>query len=183
MRFGLRDLIFLVVLLGVPLASFWFVFKPQNAEIGQAKKEIEHKEQMLQSLAAATSQTADLVKANEEIGKAIELIEARLPTTKEVEVILQQVAEIAVSNKLTLVKVKSEKPVQAAAYMEQPLTMEVSGPFEGFYSFLLDLERLDRITRMPDLKVKRADKEDGKIEATFTLSIYFESAKEPGAKS
>lgn len=183
MRFGLRDLIFLLVLLGVPVASFWFVFRPQNTEIIQAKREIEHKEQMLNSLTKATEQTADLVKANEEIKRAIELIEARLPTTKEVEVILQQVAEIAVSNKLTLVKVKSEKPVQAAAYMEQPLTMQVTGRFEGFYSFLLDLERLDRITRMPDIKIERADKQDGLINANFTLSIYFESGAADGGKS
>ncbi len=183
MRFGIRELVFVLVLLAVPLASFWFVFRPQNTEISQAKKEIEHKEQMLQSLAAATAKTADLAKANEEIRRAIELIEARLPTNKEVDVVLDQVAEIAAGRKLDLQKVKSEKPVRAAAYMEQPLEMKITGPFEGFYSFLLDVEQLDRITRMPKMKVKRSDKVDGVVEATFTLSIYFESDEAPGGKS
>lgn len=183
MNFGAREGVFVAVLLGVPISSFWFVFRPQNSEIAQAKREIDHKEQMLQSLAQATAQTADLVKANEEIKNAISLIEARLPTTKEVDVILDQVSGVALNNHLKLVKVKSEKPVPAATYMEQPLTMQIKGDFEGFYSFLLDVERLDRITRMPTMKIKRSDKEDGVIEATFTLSIYFESDSPSGGQS
>ena len=41
MRFGFRELIFLVVLLAVPVASWWYVFKPRNTEIAQARMEIE----------------------------------------------------------------------------------------------------------------------------------------------
>lgn len=183
MQFGIRELIFFLVLLAVPVSSFWFVFRPQNAEIEQAMQEIEHKEQMLQSLAEATSQTADLVKANEEIGAAIEMIESRLPTNKEVDVILEQVADIATGSNLELARVRSENPVQAAAYMEQPLEMRIRGEFSGFYSFLLELEKLDRITRMPNFRVIRVDRADGVVEANFTLSIYFESEDDAGGRS
>jgi len=175
MRFGLREVIFFLVLLMVPVAAFWFVFQPQNGEIRQARKEIAHKESMLASLDEATARTADLAAANEEISTAIGMIEARLPSNKEVEIILEQVAQIATDADLKLEKVKAEKPVPAATYMEQPLEMQIEGPFERFYAFMLDLERLDRITRMPDLMIERSDETDGHIEATFTLSIYFES--------
>ena len=40
MRFGLRELIFMIVLLAVPVASWWYVFMPRNAEIVQAKIEV-----------------------------------------------------------------------------------------------------------------------------------------------
>jgi len=181
MRFGIREVVFLLVLMAVPVASFWFVFQPQNAEIEQAKKEIAHKEQMLEKLSAVTEKTHDLRAANEEIRERIELIEARLPSRKEVDVILDQVADLAVANELSLEKVKSGQPVEAASYMEQPLEMEISGSFEGFYSFLLDVERLDRITRMPQLEIERSDDVDGAMEATFTLSIYFQSAAAGGS--
>jgi len=59
--------------------------------------------------------------------------------------------------------------------MEQPLEMSISGDFDDFYSFLLKLEQLDRITRMPDVKIKKSETVDGTMEASFTLSIYFES--------
>ena len=175
MRFGYREIVFLIVLLSVPVASFWFVFKPQNGEIMQAREEIHHKEQMLRKLSEVTAQTSDIAALNDEIRSAIAMIESRLPSAKEVDVVLTQVAEIAKGHNLSLEKVKSDKPVAAAAYMEQPLTMVIRGNFDGFYSFLLDLEQLDRITRMPQLNIERLRDQDGAMMADFTLSIYFEA--------
>ena len=83
MRFGFREIVFLFVLLAVPTASFWFVFKPQNEEIEQARQEISHKEEMLRKLSEVTEQTEDLAALNSEIERAIEMIESRLPTAKE----------------------------------------------------------------------------------------------------
>lgn len=174
MGVGIRGLLFILVLLAMPLAAWWFVFKPQNGEIEQAKKEIEQKRLMLQKLEAATRQTADLARANEEIARGISMIESRLPTNKEVDVILEQVSDLARSSKLDIPRVKALDPVQSAKYMEQPLTMTITGNFDDFYSFLLKLERLDRITRLPDVKFERSDKVDGAMQATFTLSIYFQ---------
>jgi len=174
MRFGPREIVFLVVLLAVPMASFWFVFRPQNEEIMQARSEIQHKEEMLHKLTQVTSKAKDLEAMNDEIGGAISIIESRLPSAKEVDVVLTQVAELAKGHHLALVKVKSDKPVSSAGYMEQPLSMVITGGFEGFYSFLLDVERLNRITRMPSLHIERSHDEDGAMKAEFTLSIYFE---------
>lgn len=174
MRFRFREIVFFAVLLGVPTASYLFVFRPQNSEISQARAEIQHKEQMLNELSVVLSQTKDLEALNNEIKSTIDMIESRLPSAKEVDVVLAQVAEIAIGHKLVLEKVKSRKPVPAASYMEQPLDMVITGDFGGFYSFLLDLEQLDRITRMPKLDIKRISEMDGDMKAEFTLSIYFE---------
>jgi len=183
MRIGVREVLFFLMLLAVLGASYWFVFRPQNQEIQQARSEIEHKERVLQQLARATSQTSSLAAANEQVRQKIARIEARLPSSKEVDVILEQVADLARSHDLDLHKVKSHKPVAAASYMEQPLEMRMRGDFTSFYAFLLDLERLERITRIPDLQLKRSDKGDGQTEAVFTLSIYFQPDDEEGGAS
>jgi type IV pilus assembly protein PilO len=174
MRFGWREFVFLFVLVAMPVSSYWFVFRPQNEEIQTAKKEIEHKELMLERLSEATAQRTSLEEENEQIASAIDLVEGRLPDDKEVEVILEQVAELARKSRLLLPKVKTQKPVAAARYMEQPIEMEMRGDFDRFYAFLLKLEKLDRITRMLDLELERVDQEDGFMTATFTLSIYFQ---------
>lgn len=175
MKFGLREAIFFLVLIAMPVAAFWFVFKPQNEEIAEARKEIRHKEMMLDKLSEATRLSADLERANSEISDRITTIESRLPSNKEVEVILEQVAEIARSSRLDLTRVKTSRPVPSSRYMEQPLEMTISGNFDNFYSFLLKVEQLDRITRMPDVQIKKIEAIDGSMEASFTLSIYFES--------
>ncbi|MFM9958911.1 MAG: type 4a pilus biogenesis protein PilO [Phycisphaerales bacterium] len=181
MKFGLRELLLLLVLLAMPVCAWWFVFRPVNGEIITARSEIAQKERTLEKLSIATKQSADLAKSNAEVAQAIGLIEARLPTGKEVDKILEQVANLARQSNLEIPKVKAAKPVAASKYMEQPLDMTIVGDFDNFYAFLLKLEQLDRITRLLNMKLIRQDKAEGAMQATFTLSIYFEP-ESPDAK-
>jgi ribosomal protein S27AE len=40
-------------------------------------------------------------------------------------------------------------------YIEQPMKMELYGNFDSYYSFLIDLEQLPRITRIRELELKK----------------------------
>jgi type IV pilus assembly protein PilO len=183
MRFGLRELVFFIVLLAVPAASLIYVFKPRNEDIRQAMNEIERKEATLNRLEQITSKIEDLDVAIEEGRDSIRVVEAKLPSEEGVEDILEQVWQIAKANNQTVKSVKSEKAVPAANYRELPLKMIMEGEFDGFYQFLLELEKLPRITRMHQVKLeknsgshKRANSniQAGDMRAEFTLSIYFE---------
>lgn len=180
MQFGIREIVFLLVLIAMPISSYFFVFKPQNDEIARAKEEIAHKESMLDKLERATARTQDLQAANEEIVEAISLIEGRLPEGKEIDVILSQVATLARQSRLELPRLRMGRPIPAQQYIEQPIEMEMAGNFDDFYAFTLELERLERVTRVPDIELQRATRsDDGTISADFTLSIYFlDSGKE-----
>lgn len=170
----LKQAVPLGIILSVPLVSYYTVFRPQNERITEVRHDIEEKEMMLEKLEAVTSRASDLATANGDIERAVIEIESRLPGTKEVDVLLEQVADLALASRLELRKVKAGTPAPSSKYREQPLEMKVEGDFESFYTFLVKLETLDRLTRMPDMTVKRLDKEDGALEATFTLSIYFQ---------
>ncbi len=171
----LRQGFFFAVLIAVPVASFFLVFKPQNAEIDRAKKEIEHKQGMLEKLRQATSRSEDLARANEQIAESIAAIEAKLPTTKEMDSILRQLAALAAENNLVVPTFKKgERPLQAGLAMEQPLDIEIRGDFDGFYAFLLRLEQLPRITRISKLDIERSTDVDGEMKAKCVLSIYYQ---------
>jgi type IV pilus assembly protein PilO len=174
MRIGLREAILLAVLLALPLTSWWLVFRPQNHVIAQARREIEHKRQMLQRVQETTLRNQDLARQNEEIRRQIQAIEARLPSTKEVDLVVRQVSDLAVDAGLGAPAIESDKPVTAAMYMEQPLKIKLTGDFTGFHEFLKQLEALPRITRLSDMKVVRAQDINGNMNAEFTLSIYFQ---------
>lgn len=189
MRFGLREFIFFIVLLAVPAASYFYLFKPRNEDIAKAKAEIAIKQANLSKLAEVTARIEDIGYAIERGRESIELIETKLPSEQDVEGILEQVWQIAKRNGLTVVSVKSEKPVPAALYMELPLKVVMMGHFDGFYQFLLELENLPRITRLPQLKLERAKSKGsssteevpaGWMKADFTLSIYFEPRGKSG---
>ena len=66
----------------------------------------------------------------------------------------EQVWQAARTNGLVVKSVRSRTPVAAMVYMEQPLAVQLEGPFEGFYAFMLALEQLPRITRIFDLELE-----------------------------
>lgn len=174
MRFGVRELLFILVLLAVPVAAFWFVFKPRNEDIATARAEIAGKRQTLNKLNEASTKIKDLGEAIAAGQEAIEVIEAKLPAEQNVDEVLRQASDIAMTHALHIKTVTPQKKVPASQYMELPIAWELSGNFDGFYEFLLDLEQLPRLTQIRDLNIKRVDQDPGAMTATFTLSIYFQ---------
>lgn len=175
-----RQVLFFCVILAMPIASLFLVFKPQNREIDKAKKEIAEKQAMLEKLREATSQMASLQEANEKVQENIQALRANLPSTKEMDNVLRQVSGLAAEADLRIPTFKKQtQNVPAGLAMEQPIDVEFIGDFDGFYQFLLDLEQLPRITRVTDLKLIRNQKVDGEMKASMTLSIYYE--REEGA--
>ena len=175
MRFGTRELVLFLAVLMLPIVSYFLVFQPQSTNIEQAKGEIAHKREMLSLLRVETSRNEDLKNANEIIKDRIDEMEALLPSNKEMDLVVRQVSALAIEAGLTSPTLKSTKPVAAARFREQPLEMSTKGSFEGFYAFLLEIERLPRITRIVDMVIKDSLEEDMEISAEFTLSIYFQA--------
>jgi len=182
MRMGYREILFFLVLLGLPVAAFFFVFQPVNDEIDQVRRENAVKQAKLDRLEVARH-IEDLGNEIEKLDDAIEMFEAKLPAEREVEVILKEVWRLATEHGLRPKSIRTDKPVMAAMHNELPIKMEILGDFDGYYSFLLDLERLSRITRIPDMKLKKLTDTEGHMKASFTLSIFFEKANAKGARS
>jgi Tfp pilus assembly protein PilO len=180
-KFGLRELIFLIVLVAVPAASLLYVFRPHNERIEAAMEEIREKEAELVQLERLPEELGSIGEAIEEGRELIAMIEGKLPTERNVDQILDQVWQVTVGNGLTVKSVKTEKVQNEGLYRELPLVMVVEGDFDGFYRFLLELENLPRITRIHDMVLERletrsadGDSVVGTMKAEFTLSIYFQ---------
>jgi Tfp pilus assembly protein PilO len=171
---GLLSAGILTGLLGLPIASYLLVIRPQNREIDRAKQEVSHMRELLARLQEETAKNADFERANAEMAASIQFIEQRLPTNQEVDSVVRQVSDLAVAAGLTPPGIKSLKAVPAGLYMEQPLEMETQGTFIGFHSFLAQLEKLPRVTRIHDLKLQQQTTGQHELKSMFTLSIYFQ---------
>lgn len=179
-----RQLGFIVVMVAVPLICWQFVFTPQHELIESINHDITLRQQKLDDIESTAADLQELEAIVESGFRAIELIESKLPREQEVERILEQVWQAARGNGLVVKSVRTRTPVAAMVYMEQPLAVQLEGPFEGFYRFMLALERLPRITRIFDLELSaitqrsgpsRDELPPGSVRADFTLSIYFSS--------
>lgn len=177
MQFGPREAVFILLLLAMPVAAYFFVFQPRTAEVAEARAEIATKQGKLKEVEAATMNIDDLGAEIDRRREAIRLVEQKLPAQRDVETVLRDVSRLATENKLTTKSFRTDKSVESAHYVELPIKMKIVGDFAGFYTFLQELEKLPRITRMPEMKLKKQKDDEGMMEADIILSIFFEGEK------
>ena len=175
MKFGIRELVFLMVLLGLLASTYFFVFAKADQKRSALRQEIITKEQALNALRQSTTGIDDLNSKIEDLRKAITYFESKLPQEKEFDKILREVSQMAEANSLQTKTVRTLKSERNAGYSEQPIQMSLTGNFNGFYSFLLQLEKLPRITRITNLSLQKLQERDGEMQASLTLSIFFEA--------
>lgn len=183
MRFGFREFVFVILLLSLPGASYFMLFRPKNAQIAQAREETRKKQGKLDELEKATEKYLDLEHEIEKIREAVELYEQQLPEQREVEGILKEVWTLADRNDLVPKSVRTDKIISTGTYAELPIKMVIVGDFDGFYNFLSELERLPRITRLPQMKLKKSQREEGVMQADIVLSIFFEGESQRSAQA
>ena len=174
MKFGLRELLFFVVMLGLLASTYFFVFTKANQKREALRREIQHKQQALSELRQSTAGIDDLNKKIENLKQAIAFFESKLPQEKEFDKILKEVSQMAEANSLQTKTVRTLKSERFATYSEQPIQMSLAGNFNGFYAFLLQLEKLPRITRITNMTLQKIQDRDGEMQASLTLSIFFE---------
>ena len=174
MKLGARELIFVVVMLGLLASSYFLVFNKANAKRTTIQAEIDRKQKALADLDRARVGITDLKNKIDELQQAITFFEAKLPGSREMDKVLAQVTKLARDNGLEQRTFKSGKSPQTASYGEQEIEMTLAGDFEGFYVYLQQLERFERLTRVTKMDLTKMNERDGAMEAKVTLSIFFE---------
>jgi len=173
MKFGFSELVFAILLLALPAGAHFWVFKPARSNLQEQQKALEVKTQKLTSLREAMAGAKDLNAEVEKLSEAVQFFESKLPDHHEIHKVLAQVTKISDRHGLETKLFQTSKPKPFVTYSEQPIRMEVYGHFEAYYQFLLDLEKLPRITKIKEMKLVKDKELEGVMSADFTLSIYF----------
>ena len=174
MTTGSRKIVFFVLLIGLAYVAYAFMIRPANRHLAQQQMMVEQKMAKLDELEKATEAAEDLTKQLDELEEAIAFFESKLPPKSEIDTVLKDVTVIAQKHGLTSKKIRALEMKTKNGYIEQPLKMELHGNFNSYYSFLLELEKLDRITKIRELNLKKKSKYEGQAEATFVVSIFFQ---------
>jgi len=181
-----RQGVFVLLLLGIVVGAWYFLFNPRNLEDRQMRQEIAAKQRQLQKLNRATATIGNLKEEIANLDKAIQFFQSKLPNEKEMDKVLKEVWRLAESNNLTtkgIYATRSNGPSQfvpaGATQIEQPIKMEFEGDFMGFYSFLIALEAQPRIMRIREIKLEPgnhgSNDKEGLVKASVMMSIFFES--------
>jgi len=173
MKLGIRELVFFALMIGL-LCAAYFILDKKAKKRADKLAEVQSMQQSLTNLRLSMTGISDQDKKINELHQAISFFESKLPQEKEMDVILTDVSKKVEENGLTLRTVKTLKTERGPNYSELPIQMNISGDFNGFYEFMLQLEKMDRITRVSQMKLEKIDERDGEMQAQLTLSIFFE---------
>jgi len=181
MKFGLRETIFVALLMSLPVGAWWFIFRPQNIRNDEMIKQIEVKQEKLRAINQVTGTIGDLQKEILARKEAVKYFQKRLPNEKEMDKVLQEIWRLAEENQLTTKSIRpltrSGKASLAAADgpREQPIAVQLEGNFTGFYKFLQALENQPRIMRIHKLQLATNEKDNtGQVQASFEMYVFFE---------
>jgi type IV pilus assembly protein PilO len=176
MNSAIRKLVFFVALIGLAYVSHTRMIRPANAQMADQKAKLLEKQAKLRKLESAPAAAEELQEQLGRLSKAVTFFESKLPPASEIETVLQDVTVIAKRNNLNSKMIRTLKTKRSNGYIELPLKMELQGDFKSYYSFLLELEQLDRITKIRELSLKKDDDSQGQIDASFVISIFFQGA-------
>lgn len=174
MKFGIRELVFVLALFGLLAASYFLVFKKSAQARMERMAKTEQMRRALADLDRATAGIDDVKGKIDELQRAINYFESKLPQRRQVETVLREVSQKVEAHRLAVRKINTLKSLKSAGYSEQPFEMQLAGDFYGFYSFLQDLEKLPRITKVTKMELSKIDNRDGEMEAKLTLSVFYE---------
>ena len=174
MTSGFRKAVFFVLLVGAAIVGYQYMIRPANRDLAKAKQELEVKMAKLSEFERATAKAEDLTRQLEQLDDAVKFFESKLPPTSEIHKVLEQVTVIAQKQGLKPKTIRTLKQKDNSGYVEQPLKMELEGDFTAFYSFLLELERLPRITKIRELSLDKQMDNEGQVSADFIVSIFFQ---------
>ena len=172
---NLRKIVFFVLMLGITYIAYQYMIKPANKNLSERKARVRAKTAKLAEFEKATAAAKDLGKQLGQLQEAIKFFESKLPPKSEIDKVLHDVTLIVQDQGLRSKRVLRLKEKDNSGYMEQPLKMELTGDFDSFYSFLLELEKLPRIMKIRELKLKKQSNDEGKIAANFVVSIFFQN--------
>ena len=177
MNGSVRHLIFFALIGAMIYISYAYMIKPANENLAQQRSQMETKRSKLAELARETADSDDLNARLEELERTIQEIESKLPPSSEIHTVLENVTLIAQRHGLTPKTIRALAAKNNRGYIEQPLEMEVHGNFSSYYSFLLELERMGRLTKLRKMELKKKSREEGQTEAKFVMSIFFQNAQ------
>lgn len=176
MKLGLHAAIFIALLLGGLGASYFKLKQMNDARLGY-ETDATRQEAVLADLEKSTRGIDDLDAKINSLGEAVRFFQAKLPQEGDVASILDRVTEIAEAQALVNKNFQPSGKIETGPnYREQTIDITFAGDFKNFYAFLLQLEQMPRLTRIPQMSLTKIQGREGEMEAEVKLSIFFEPA-------
>jgi len=173
MRTGLREVLFALIMVALLAGAWYFVFKKATDRVARLREDTKVKQAQLDQVEHALREIRDVEQEMTDLKRKADLFENKLPAAGDVQVILSQITAYGKKNQLDVKAVRTQRSERMGNYMEDQMAMTLTGDFKRLYQFLIDLEHMDRITRVGQMQLHRIPEVEGGVTADLVLSIFY----------
>jgi Tfp pilus assembly protein PilO len=149
------------------------VYRPETGRLGDLSSSIAQRERELN---VAQTQTGVLPQVEADIHRLKDELKdfQRLPANpQDLGQFQIEMSELAKYDNLRGLQVRwSGMPKRDESLCQLPISLKFDGNFLDVYSFLCDVEKLSRLTRVQSLTVK-CPNADGNVEVDLVMNLYY----------
>jgi Tfp pilus assembly protein PilO len=175
MHLGFRETVFISLLLGMVVGTYALVVRPHGAERERRLSEIRSMDCAISGVGNSTQGLEELEQHIARQHEATALFRSRLPKEADIDREISEVIQTAAANSLQSRQTRVLDRQESNGIGARRVDLELTGNFNGFYSFLLQSEQMPRLMRIVQLNVAGGNEKEGQIQADLTLMMYFDS--------
>ena len=164
----------LAVGLGLCLVTFYLAgWRPMTSRQRDLNVEIASKHAKLETSQRDASRLPQVTLEVERLKLRLERIDKRLPRQQELTQFIKDLTRLSQQSSLRRLTTEPSSPRRSALFGEHPITLTFQGRFPDVFSFLRQTEEMERLTRVRSVRIRSLDAEQGMVDVTVLLSIYF----------
>jgi Tfp pilus assembly protein PilO len=150
-----------------------FGYRPATQRLSFLKNEIANHSQLLDENQTKARRLPMLAFEVDRLRNKLDKFNKRLPKTAELGEFIRDLTQV--SQQYTIRKLVHQPGTvkRQDLYGEIPITMNFEGDFQNVFSFIRQLEEMQRLTRVRSLQIKCKDGKLGHVDVNMAMNIYF----------
>jgi Tfp pilus assembly protein PilO len=162
-----------MVMACLAIGFYVFGYRPAVARLETLQLQTQSKQRELDQSQNKARTLPILVKEVQELEKQVEIYDRQFPRQPQIGEFIRDMTQISQQLSLKNWNYKPAAPKRTEGFYELPIMMSFQGDFMNVSSFLRQVEKLQRLTRVKRLLLKNRDPRTGLVEVEMAMNIYF----------
>lgn len=172
---GMKGSIIVIALAVLVAAGMYFTVINEN------KAKIKERREEYKELEAKLTKTRAVVKRKQEAARKLKLVSAKwdqakkmLPTEASISTLLNTLTKRSSKNEVKIKHLKPQGRSSKEKYDEIRIAMEVEGVYHDIGRFMADLNNMERIVNVENLRLSPGRSQQGEEDMGFILNASFD---------
>jgi type IV pilus assembly protein PilO len=155
-------------------AFYLFGYRPQTNRLATLHEQIDRKQRDLRDNQTNLMIRPDVERTVRELEKKLDKFNTRLPRQQELGQFIRDVNRLSQQSMLRPFNVEyPAAPQRTELYAELPIQLKFEGDFLNVFSFLRQMEQMQRLTRVRSLQIHSNGTPSGQVAVELSMYIYF----------